>query len=284
MKKIGFIDYYIDEWHADNFPGFVKDSSRARDFKIHLAWQLAELEGKKPLKDWCAEQGVGEAESIEQVVEECDGIVVLSPDNAEKHEELADLPLKSGKPVYIDKPFAPALDAAQRLFAKAEEHKTPLMSASALRYGSAVEKLYKKDIGAGKANYVSVRGPGLFHIYAVHQLEMLVMLMGTGATRVQQVGCEHAVQMVIDYADKRRGSINLMPGHPFALSAVYGEGKSVSIEGMDDTFPRFIEAVLAFLDTGKATVPKEETLEIVALIEAGEKGMRKMNQWVDVSS
>ena len=60
-----------------------------------------------------------------------------------------------------------------------------------------MEKLYKEDIGAGKADYVSVRGPGLFHIYAVHQLEMLVMLMGTGATRIQQVGCEHAVQMVV---------------------------------------------------------------------------------------
>ena len=26
MKKIGFIDYYLDEWHANNYPQFIKDA------------------------------------------------------------------------------------------------------------------------------------------------------------------------------------------------------------------------------------------------------------------
>ena len=27
MKKIGFIDYYLDEWHANNYPGFFKEAA-----------------------------------------------------------------------------------------------------------------------------------------------------------------------------------------------------------------------------------------------------------------
>ena len=23
MKKVGFIDYYLNEWHADNYPEFL---------------------------------------------------------------------------------------------------------------------------------------------------------------------------------------------------------------------------------------------------------------------
>lgn len=25
MKKIGFIDYYLSEWHANNYPAWIKE-------------------------------------------------------------------------------------------------------------------------------------------------------------------------------------------------------------------------------------------------------------------
>ena len=27
MKKIGFIDYFLDEWHANNYPAWIKEQS-----------------------------------------------------------------------------------------------------------------------------------------------------------------------------------------------------------------------------------------------------------------
>ena len=30
MIKVGFIDYYLDEWHANNYPEFIKESSNGR--------------------------------------------------------------------------------------------------------------------------------------------------------------------------------------------------------------------------------------------------------------
>ena len=30
MKKIGFIDYYLDEWHANNYPRMIAEVSNVR--------------------------------------------------------------------------------------------------------------------------------------------------------------------------------------------------------------------------------------------------------------
>ena len=282
MKKIGVIDYFIDEWHANNYPRMIRESSFKGEFDVALAWDMIKKDGKKPIDAWCREQNVKQATSIEQVVEECDCIVVLSPDNSEMHEKLADLPLKSGKAVYIDKPIAPDLAAAKRLYEKAEKYGTPLMSSSALRFGSGLEKAIQ-DIGSERVNFVAVQGGGVFNIYAIHQLEMLVMLMGTGARQVMQSGGKNANLLIIDYGDGRRGTINLIPSHAFRLSASYGENKCAVINDMPDFFPRFIEAMLKFFETKVSVIPVRQTLEIAALIEAGTKALQSPDKWVLVN-
>lgn len=282
MNKIGFIDYFIDEWHANNYPKMIRESSYGDRFDVALAWEELTPEGKKPLDAWCDEQKVSKAESIEQVVEECDCIVVLSPDNAERHEDLADLPLKSGKPVYIDKPIAPSLAAARRLFDKAEKHGTPMMSSSALRFGSDLQNALSETTKGETTHFAATRGGGRFEVYAIHQLEMIVMSLGTGAKRVLQSGNERSHVMTIDYADGRRGLINLTPKQPFQISMQYGDDKGLCVSEMKDFFPRFIDGMLAFFESKDAPIRKEETLEIAALIEAGTRGLEAPDRWVDV--
>ncbi|MCF6175148.1 MAG: hypothetical protein L3J71_05240 [Victivallaceae bacterium] len=34
MKKIGFIDYHIDEWHANNYPKWIRESSRKNEKRV----------------------------------------------------------------------------------------------------------------------------------------------------------------------------------------------------------------------------------------------------------
>ena len=53
---------------------------------------------------------------------------------------------------------------------------------------------------------------------------------------------------------------------------------------MDDFFPRFVDAMMLFLDTAESTVPKEETLEIMALVEAGVQALDTPEVWVDLPS
>lgn len=279
MKKIGFIDHYINEWHADNYPKFIADSAFAGKFEVALAWEETTVEGRKPLDQWCAEMGIPKAESMEQVIEECDCLIVLSPDNPERHEDLSKLPLASGKPVYIDKPFADSLAAAKRIVEMAKAANTPMMSSSALRFDSTIKEALAK-IGDQPVNYVTMRGPGTFPLYSIHQIEPLVTFMGTGAKQVMQCGGKGSDLMVIDYADGRRAAVNVIPNHPFEYSVSYGDGGIVVLKELPDYFPRFIDAMLAFFESKEPSVPIEQTLEITALIEAGVTALKTPDQWV----
>lgn len=281
MKKIGFIDYYIDEWHANNYPQMIKDSVYGNQFQVALAWEEINPSGKKNIDDWCKDFKVRKASSIEQVIKECDCIVVLSPDNPERHEDLADLPLRSGKPVYVDKPFAPSIEAGRRMVEKAKAHNTPMMSSSALRFDSNIESALQRANGE-RVKFVSTRGGGVFEVYAIHQVEMLTTLIGVGAKRVMQCGNKDSRLMVVDYGDDRRGVINLIPGHGFQFSMQYGDNGLVVADNMVDFFPRFIEGMLKFFDTDKSIVPVEQTLEIAAIVEAGTVALNEPDKWVDV--
>ena len=115
-KRIGFIDLFIDEWHANNYPQWFREAKRSGEFELGYAWEAETREGLRNLQQWCAEMGMKPASSIEEVVENSDCICVLAPSNPEAHEWLAELPLKSGKPVYI------SVEPFKSFYSAEEEH------------------------------------------------------------------------------------------------------------------------------------------------------------------
>ena len=46
MKKIGFADYYISEWHANNYPAWMKEACEKLGAEYTLAYVWAEKRGK----------------------------------------------------------------------------------------------------------------------------------------------------------------------------------------------------------------------------------------------
>lgn len=280
MKKIGFIDYSVNNWHAENYPKLIQESSYKDKFEIALVWEEAP-ESADSLEKYCKKHNLMPASGLKQVVDECDCICVLSPRNPERHEDLSAYALSCGKPVYIDKPFAPSAEVAKRIVKKAKDYKAPLMSSSALRFDSTMEQAADK-IGGQPVNFMSIRGGGDFDIYAIHQVEMLAALMGTGASRVMQCGNEQNKLILVDYPDNRRAVLNLIPGHPFQFSVQYGEKSSLTMTNVTDYFPRFVEAMLKFFDTRQSSVPVEQTIEIAAILEAATTALKNCGQWADV--
>lgn len=55
MKKIGFIDLYLDEWHANNYPAWIRENASANNRKCDVAYAWAEVDNPKGLNtlDWC---------------------------------------------------------------------------------------------------------------------------------------------------------------------------------------------------------------------------------------
>lgn len=274
--KLGFIDYFIDEWHANNYPQWIKEASGG-EVEVAYAWAMIDSPiGGLTTAEWCEKFGVEQCATMEELIEKSDGLVVLSPNNCEFHEELCQLPLRSGKPCYVDKTFAPDRETAERIFAIAEESGTPCWSTSALRY-AAEYKDAGKDLLA--ANFW---GPNDYEIYSIHQLEPLMMLMGVPAKRVMAASAEGWYQLTVEFTDGRVGSISgYVYGSPFICN-LHCKGESRMIEVKSDFFHDFIVALTDFYRTGTVPVPHKDTVEIMAVRTAGQKALETPGVWVEI--
>lgn len=270
-KKIGFIDLHIDEWHANNYPGWFRSLERYKDFELGYAWEESPNPDGKNLEEWCKEFGMIPAVSMEEVIEKSDALCVLAPSNPEAHERLSTLALQSGKPLYIDKTFAPDRATAEKFFAIAEKYGTPLMSSSALRYGQELIDAMNTTFAEDKPCFVSTFGGGsTFQEYSIHQIEMIVATMGLGAKSVTRVNCSGCSHFQVDYADGVRGAAMTYGSFGFS-SVLNGKSGSAFLLQGSQMFENLLDRILEFYTTGISPIDKAETIEVAAIREAALK-------------
>ena len=276
MVKVGFIDYYLDEWHANNYPEFFRNETNG-EFKVCYAYGKIDNPYGITNKEWAKMHGIELLETIEEVVQKSDCLVVLSPDNPEMHEELSDIPLKSGKLTYIDKTFAPDKASAVRMFEKAEKHGTKCYSSSALRYATEWKSIDKEKISK-----IYSAGSGDVKDYAVHQLEPVMMLMECDPKRVMFLGNAENPSYIVEFEDKRFvqcAHIDDSDG-AFELTVADKDNNAKNYKAQSDFFSYFIKAMVEFFRTGKEAVPHKQTINVMATIEAATKASKTPFEWV----
>lgn len=279
--KIGFIDYYLDEWHANNYPSLIEKASGGAH-EVCCAYAYTEPPAEMNLRSnaqWSADYGVELVDSIEEVIRRSDCLIVLSPDNPEMHELLCRLPLASGKRTYIDKTFAPDKATAERIFAHAEKHNTPCFSSSALRFASELDEI---DISG--IHKIYSEGPGALSIYAIHHIEPVVRLMNSRAKRVMFLGDEKHPAYLVEFADGRLAQIyhRDSPGRTFRITAVAEDNKAVHYEVKSKFFNLFVDAMIRFFETGEAPVTHEQTIDVIAIRAAVVEACATPFVWVDL--
>jgi hypothetical protein len=276
MKTIGFIDYFLDEWHANKYPGWIANATDGK-MKVAYAYGKKDADNGRSNAEWCREYGVELLDSIEAVVEKSDYLIVLSPDYPEYHEELAMLPLQSGKPTYVDKTFAPDRKTAVKLIETAAKHGTPMYSSSALRFAAEYGSVDKSGIET-----ISSIGPGKYENYSIHQIEPVVALMGCEAEKVMFVGTEKHPALLIGFSGGRLAEIRHFGNASFGMTLGYSTGKSVTLKVESDFFGGFIKDLTRFFETGKSLVDPAETIAIITIIEYGLKAAQTPFQWVEL--
>lgn len=276
MKKIGFIDYYLDQFHANNYPEMIKKASDGR-YEVAYAYGMVDAEDGLTNKEWSEKYGVELLDTIEEVVEKSDVLIVMSPNNPEMHEQLCDLPLKSGKLVYVDKTFAVDKEAALRIFANAEEHNTPCYSSSALYFSTELN-----DIDTDKIVKLYSRGPGAYDVYSIHQIEPIIKLMKADPKRVMFLGDKSHPSMVIEFADGRLAQMHQGIWIDFEIAVTDEENTMKIYTIKSDYFMLFIQSLVEFFDTGVAPVSHQQTVNVIATIDAGRKAALKPFEWVEV--
>ncbi len=277
MKKIGFIDYYLDEWHANNYPQLIREESQG-ELEVTCAYgHIDSPIGGMTTEQWCQTYGIRRCMSIEEVIEQSDLLLVLSPDNCEMHEQLCQLPLRSGKPTYVDKTFAPDGPTAQRIFDIAHQYGTPCYSTSALRFASEYASIDRAGITA-----ISSWGPNDFETYAIHQLEPMMMLMGSAAEQVMYLPGDGWYTVLLRFCDGRVGTLSgYAGGSPFMMNIASTSGNQL-VQVQSNFFRAFIRELCHFFQTAQVRVPHEETLAIMSVRGAVLRAQQMPGQWVQV--
>ena len=84
MKKIGFIDYYLDEWHANNYPAWIKEASDG-EMEVAYAWgKIPSPHSGMTSREWCEKYGIACCDTLEELIEKSDCLIVLALSLAEK--------------------------------------------------------------------------------------------------------------------------------------------------------------------------------------------------------
>lgn len=277
MKKIGFIDYFLDEWHANNYPQFIKEQSEGRYEVAYAYGKIDSPEGGMTSKEWSEHYNIELCDTIEELVEKSDCLVVLAPDNPETHEELTDLALKSGKLVFIDKTFSDTKAAAQNMFDNADAHGTKCYTTSALRYAEEF-----KTIDKSKISKIYTSCPGTYSDYSVHQLDPIVMLMDAKPVRIMALGDKKHPAHIIEFADGRFVQTCHCNNTDFTYRIVDGNNNADIYTITSDFFAVAIKEMVNFFDTGVVPVPHEQTMNAMAIRDAGIKAMEKPFTWVEI--
>jgi predicted dehydrogenase len=232
--------------------------------------------------------GVPLVEDPLRMIGQIDAVMIESVDGS-VHWERAKPFIEAGITCFVDKPFTCSLSEAKAMVQLAERRRVPLFSSSALRYAPELVEFVLQShapdsaTGAilGAMTYgpspTRARNPGLFH-YGLHATEALFALMGDGCEEVQCMrdggepgSDELGTDVVVGrWRAGRVGSVRgIRSGHrSFGFVAFCQKAVCHVTMDMQFVYRELLKRVLRFFDTGEPPVAPEETLRIIAFIEA----------------
>lgn len=279
MKTIGFVDYYISEWHANNYPAWIKAACEkiGEDIAVKYAWaeiSTSPLDGVTT-EEWCKKYGVEQCSSISELCEKADYICILAPSNPEKHLAYAEEVLKYGKNTYIDKTFAPDYATAVEIFDIAKKYGTRFFSTSALRYATELEAV------EGVCNLKTTGSGSNFEEYIVHQAEMVVKTLRSSIDKVRadsEDGIRYDCRVL--FTDGKEATVDFLPNLPYAVGN--GDVANELIPVKRAFFTALIEDMIRFYITGDVSFDITETLEVMKLREALIKAKNNLGEWINL--
>lgn len=224
------------------------------------------------------EHGIAIVDSPEAVAEMVDLVFITAVDGR-AHRELVERVIGSGKPVFVDKPFAASIEDAEAMLAAAEAKGVALMSCSSLRYAEPFVAALADD-ALGAVRGIDVSGPmalddalpGLLW-YGCHGIEMIVAAMGVGCVEASATVTEGTDLHVMRWGDGRiatyRGRRD--GGKGFGVTIHRAEGMQQFDASAADKpyYAGMLEAILGSLPRGHSDVPRDQMLEVMrAMIAA----------------
>jgi predicted dehydrogenase len=227
----------------------------------------------------CRKLDVEIVDSIDKLLAKVDAVLLLSIDGR-THLAQARPVFAAKKPMFIDKPIATTLADAMTIYRLAKENNVPCFTSSALRMAPATVTV-RSDPAVG-----GVRGcdayspasampfhPDLFY-YGIHGIEALFGIMGPGCKSVSRVHAENYDVVVGLWDGGRIGTFRGTREGAHGYGATVFGKKGVASVGKFEGYEPLLVQIVRFFKTGKAPVTPEESLEVIAFMEAANESMR----------
>src|SRR4051812_27891314 len=208
-------------------------------------------------------------------------VVLLESVDGRKHLEQAKPVFEAGKAVFIDKPLAASLKDALEIAELGNKHNVPWFSASALRFGKTVQGV-RNDPKIGPIRGAIAWSPcplepthGDLFWYGIHGVEELFTLMGPGCTSVTRTRTDGADVVTGVWNDGRVGTFRgIRDGKETYGGVVFGKNATADAGGFESYEP-LVQQIATFFHTKQPPVGAEETLEIMAFMEAADESKRQ---------
>ncbi|MEO6006025.1 MAG: Gfo/Idh/MocA family oxidoreductase [Opitutus sp.] len=231
--------------------------------------------------------GVTLCATVEELVAQVDAIMIENVDGR-KHLEIARAVFPSGKPVFIDKPYAGTLAQGIEIMRLARAHQVPCFSASSLRFVAPVQQLtlaQKKDLRTvmtfSPAEF-EPHHPDLFW-YGIHGIEMLYQIVGPGCQSVSRTHAPNGDVVTGLWADGRLG---IFFGYREAKAdygyKIIGEKGATNADFKAD-YIQLVREIVTFFQTKRAPVSLEESVEVLAFMEAADESKRRGGALVTIT-
>jgi len=264
-KRIGFVDYKLDNFHANVFLTAIREKLKDRGFTVDGCWALDAELGKA----WAAKKNVKWFDSTDALNEHVDCYMILAPSNPETHMDLARRVLPFGKITYIDKTFAPDLKTAKEIFELADQHRTPVQTTSALRYTNVQDKV--AEFGRENLKHMTAFGGGSsFGEYAIHSVEMVISCLGPDAKSLLRRGSGKHSQLLVNFSNDRTATINVYTEGDTPFAAILTTPKTTQWAAVDTSnlFVDMAVAILDFFEKGQPTIDRAESLMVRRILDA----------------
>jgi hypothetical protein len=278
--RIGMVG--LDTSHCPAFTGLLND--KEHEYHIPGAEVVgafpggsAQFSNSRNRVDGFTEQlrdqfGVRIYDDIPSLVQDVDAVLLESVDGRQHLEQFKQMAV--GKPVYLDKPFATSTADATAIAQLAKETGTPIMSCSSLRYAAGIAGLSQDGAvvsceAFGPAAILDDY-PGLFW-YGVHSAEVLFSFIGAGCQAVRCLRYPDTDVVIGEWQDGRVGVLRGTRVGKGQFGCVVHTDQGIYC-GLAQSKPPYyylmLQDVIRFFQTGVSPIDIEETLDIVAFLEA----------------
>lgn len=293
--RIGIIG--LDTSHS---PAFIKllngddAPEEYKGYKITAAYPYGSRTIESSLKripgytEEAKNYGVEIVGSITELLEKTD-CILLETNDGNLHLEQAIEVMKTGKPMFIDKPVAAKLADALAIYMLADKYNTPVFSSSALRFVPRNQELrngvHGKVIGADcYSPATSEPSHPDFSWYGIHGVETLYTIMGVGCKEVTRTSTEGTDVVTGLWNDGRIGTFRgLRDGKTDFGGTAFCE-KTIVPAGGYEGYTALLGEIIRFFKTKKVPVTKEETIEIFVFMEASNESKRRNGAPVSMKS